>query len=166
MIFANLAAGSDVFLDANTLVYHFQPHPAFGLACRELLDRIALGEVSGYASSHIVSDVAHRLMTLEAIQRFGWPMAGIVTRLKNHPGELQQLSIFRQTIDQIPQLGIHVLPVTQNLVAEAGAISQQYGLLSGDALVVAVMREQGLTNLASHDADFDRAPGLVRYSPV
>jgi len=52
------------------------------------------------------------------------------------------------------------------LVSAAAAISQQHGLLSGDALVVAVMREHGIVNLASHDADFDRVPGLTRYAPA
>jgi predicted nucleic acid-binding protein len=33
-------------------------------------------------------------------------------------------------------------------------------------LKVAVMRQHGLTNLASEDADFDRDPGLTRYGPV
>jgi predicted nucleic acid-binding protein len=39
-------------------------------------------------------------------------------------------------------------------------------LLSNDALIVAVMRAQGLTNVASHDADFDRVPGITRYGPA
>ena len=32
MTFADLVAGDHVFLDANTLVYHFGPHPALGAA--------------------------------------------------------------------------------------------------------------------------------------
>ena len=55
---------------------------------------------------------------------------------------------------------------TAGLVSVAAAISQQHALLSGDALVVAVMREQGLAHLGSHDADFDRVPALTRYAPV
>ncbi len=43
---------------------------------------------------------------------------------------------------------------------------EQHALLSGDALVVAVMHERGFTHLASHDADFDRVPGLTRYAPA
>jgi len=39
-------------------------------------------------------------------------------------------------------------------------MSMQLGLLTEDALVVAVMRQQGLQALASHDSDFDRVPGL------
>jgi hypothetical protein len=39
MIFADLASGDSVFVDANTLIYHFGPHPAFGTACRQMLQR-------------------------------------------------------------------------------------------------------------------------------
>ena len=59
-----------------------------------------------------------------------------------------------------------VVPVTQTLVEAATSISQQYELLTGDALIVAVMQQQGLTNIASVDADFDRVTGLVRYAPA
>jgi predicted nucleic acid-binding protein len=45
-------------------------------------------------------------------------------------------------------------------------VSRQTGLLSNDALIVAVMRANGLTKLASEDADFDRVPGITRYAPV
>jgi predicted nucleic acid-binding protein len=51
------------------------------------------------------------------------------------------------------------------LIATAAAVSQQTGLLSNDSLIVAVMQANGLTNLASHDADFDRVPGITRYGP-
>jgi predicted nucleic acid-binding protein len=44
--------------------------------------------------------------------------------------------------------------------------SERHELLTGDALIVAVMQEHGLTNLASNDADFDRVPGLTRYAPA
>ena len=46
------------------------------------------------------------------------------------------------------------------------SLSQQYGLLTNDALTVAVMQANGLTKIASHDTDFDRVPGLTRYAPV
>jgi predicted nucleic acid-binding protein len=31
---------------------------------------------------------------------------------------------------------------------------------------VALMRANGLTHLASNDADFDRVPGITRFAPV
>jgi hypothetical protein len=36
MIFADLVNGDSVFLDANTLIYHFGPHPQFGPARHQL----------------------------------------------------------------------------------------------------------------------------------
>jgi predicted nucleic acid-binding protein len=39
-------------------------------------------------------------------------------------------------------------------------------LLTGDALIVAVMQQQGLSHLASLDSDFDRVPGITRYEPA
>jgi predicted nucleic acid-binding protein len=40
-----------------------------------------------------------------------------------------------------------------------------FELLSGDGLIVAVLQANGLTHLASQDADFDRVPGIIRYAP-
>ena len=48
------------------------------------------------------------------------------------------------------------------LVTRATTISRQCGLLSGDALIVADMREHGLTHPASHDADTARVVDLTR----
>ena len=50
-------------------------------------------------------------------------------------------------------------------VLNAAAISRQFGLLTNDALVVAIMQDQNIVALASHDGDFDRVPMITRYSP-
>jgi predicted nucleic acid-binding protein len=59
-----------------------------------------------------------------------------------------------------------VIPITLPLLEAATLASKQFELLNGDALVVAVMQAHGLTHLASNDADFDRVPGLTRYTPI
>ena len=166
MIFADIASGASLFVDANTLVYHFAADPLLGPACRQLLDRIKVRDIQGFSSTHVLSDLAHRMMTIEAMQVFGWPVAGIFRRLRRHPAEIQRLVLFRQAVEGVQRFGLQLVPVTPRLVSAAAEISQQHGLLSGDALVVAVMREHGLANLASNDADFDRVPGLVRYAPA
>jgi predicted nucleic acid-binding protein len=105
-------------------------------------------------------------MTLEAIARFGWPQTGIARRLRQHPAEVQQLQRYRQAFDEVPRLGIEVLSISPHLLAVAGAISQQTGLLTEDALIVALMQDEAIVGIASHDPDFDRVPGLTRYMPV
>lgn len=165
MIFADLAPGSDIFLDANVLLYHFTAHSQFGPACTDLLERIERDEVKGSTSTHVLSEVAHRMMGIEAWLRFGWDFAGIVRRLKKHPALVQQLTHFHQALREIPTYGVRVLGVQPNLLDTAAGVSQATGLLHNDALVVAVMQAHGVTRLASHDADFDRVPGITRYAP-
>jgi predicted nucleic acid-binding protein len=166
MTFAQVAPATAIFLDANTLIYHFSKEPLYGPACTQLIKRVELGDLSGFTSAHALADVAHRLMTLEAMSRNVWPQAALAARLKKHHSQIPPLSIYQQAIARIPLLGIQVLPITFPAVEAATLLSQQHELLTGDALVVGVMRQHGLTALASADADFDRVPGITRYAPV
>jgi hypothetical protein len=102
----------------------------------------------------------------QAVDRFGWPAPGIAARLRKHHSEIPKLNVHVQAIARIPLLGIQVPAVTPRYVEAATLISQKYELLTGDSLIVAVMQAQGLTNLASNDADFDRVSGLTRFAPV
>jgi predicted nucleic acid-binding protein len=163
--FADLPAGASVFLDANPLVYHFAPDPLFGPPCNQFIARAENNEILAVTSTHVLSEAAHHLMTIEASTVFGWT-SKVVERLRQQPAAIQRLAKFRQAIEKIAQLNIQVLTVPTDLIATAAAVSQQHGLLSNDALIVAIMQVNGLTNLASNDADFDRVPGITRYSPV
>lgn len=165
MTFADLPAGVSVCLDANPLVYHFAADAVFGPASNQLVTRIQNQEILAFSSTHVLSEVAHHLMTLEAATLMGWT-SKVVSRLKQQPAIVQQLTRFRQAIEDIPRLGIQVLTIPDDLVGGATAISQHTGLLRNDALIVAVMQQHGLTNLASNDDDFDRVPGIARYAPV
>lgn len=165
-VFNQLATGDAVFLDANTLVYHFEPHPVHGQTCSQLISRIDQQNLQGYTSTHVLSELAHRLMMVEASSLPGWTASKIKLRLRQHPAALANLTQFRRAIEAILQSRITVLTISPALVAAASLVSQQSGLLSNDALIVAVMREQGLANLASSDGDFDRVPGIRRYAPA
>ncbi len=101
-------------------------------------------------------------MSLEACATFAWPYAGIANRLKRHPAEISKLQRFRQALDQIFAIGMHILPVTPQDVLLAGDLSRQHGMLSGDGLIPAIMQGRSLTGLRSNDADFDRGPGFPR----
>lgn len=165
MTFATIPPHTRIFIDANILVYHASAEPSYGPACKQLVERVARAEIEAITSAHVLADVAHRLMTVEAMASLGWPAKGIATRLRHNPGAIQKLTLFRQAIDEIVQTGIHVVPIDVSLDTSATALSQHHGLLTGDALIVAVMQQQQLTAIASVDADFDRVPGLTRYSP-
>ncbi len=163
---AGIPAGAAVFLDANTFLYSFSNHPVLGPACTAFLERIDRNEVQGYTSADVLGEVAHRMMTIEACDVFGWPPQGIANRLRRHPAEVRRLNRYRHALDEVGNLRIQVLPVTGALVSRAADLCRQFGLLSADALIVAVMLDAGLSFLASNDADFDNVPGLTRYAPA
>lgn len=166
MTFLDLPRGSQAFLDANTLIYHFTNHPVFGAACSDLLERVEKSEIAAFASTHVVSELMHKLMTIEAVKQFGWTQGKVTLRLRQHPDAAKQLSEFRTALTELHNLSIQILPISASLLDDTAAINRQTGLLTNDALVVAVMQAHGLTNIASNDADFDRVPGIHRYAPL
>jgi predicted nucleic acid-binding protein len=101
MTFDAIAAGQSVFVDANVFLHYFTMHSRYGPACQKLLDRIENHEITGFTSASVLTEVVHRLMTIEACQRFGWPVKGIARRLRRHRAEVQQLTRSRQAIDEI-----------------------------------------------------------------
>src|SRR5438874_229047 len=135
MIFADLVVGDAIFLDANALVYHFTLDPIYGPACSQLLQHIENQEVRGFTSTHVLTEMAHRIMTIEAIAATGWPVAGIAPRLRRHPAQIQQLTGFRQAVERVLQSQIQVLTIPSLLIDTAATVSQQTGLLSNDALI-------------------------------
>jgi len=113
MTFTDLPAGESVFVDANTLIYHFTNHAKYGSACTTLVERIEHKEITGFTSSHCLADVAHRLMTLEAMNRLGWPPTRLAARLKKHRAKIPKLHLYQQATVKVGQLGIQVLPIAE-----------------------------------------------------
>ena len=105
-------------------------------------------------------------MTIEAAALLGRSLSGMANWLKRHPQEVKRLSRFRQAIDELAAVPIQILAATGSHVSLAADLSTQLGLLTNDALCVVVMRDNGLTHLASIDSDFDGVPGLTRYAPA
>jgi len=62
MIYADLPVGATVFLDASVFIHHFEPNALFGPPATEFLERIENQEIIGITTTHVLSEVAHRLM--------------------------------------------------------------------------------------------------------
>ncbi len=101
MTFADLTAGDSVFLDANTLVYHCTVDPVFGPACTDLLARIGRGEIAAFTSTHVLLEVCHRLMTLEAARHLGKPQGSMAKFLKTHLDDIHRLTNFRKAVEDL-----------------------------------------------------------------
>jgi len=60
---------------------------------------------------------------------------------------------------------VTVEPVNPGHFHAAQQLCARYGLLTNDALLIAVMQSLGLTDLASNDADLATVPGLTLWQP-
>lgn len=152
-------AGASIFLDANVLLYHvLEARPS----CALLLRRAKARDIRALTSIVVLSEVFHHLMLAEAVQRFRLDSSRAALNLLRR---LASLTTTRRLIKQVPALGVRVVPVRWRDLALAGELSQRYGLLTNDALIVATMSAYHLTHLATNDADFRRVPGLTLWSP-
>lgn len=166
MNFDTIPAGTSIFVDANIFVYAFANDLAFEAPCVAFLERVESRELKGFTAASVLSEFAHRLMTLEACETFGWSYRGIGQKLRRHPAQVGQLHRFREALDDIVATGMTVIPISERDVLRAGILSQQHGMLSNDALILASMESHQLKHLASNDADFDRVQWLTRYAPA
>jgi predicted nucleic acid-binding protein len=155
--------GEEIFVDANILIYHFS---GISSACRTFLQRCESRQVEAFTGVHILLEVAHRLMMLEALHTGLISGGQLARKLKEQPEIVKSLREYNRSIRQIPRLGIRVRAITLAIVRASEAVRVQEGLLTNDSITVALMRRLGLTALATYDADFERVGSLRVYQPA
>lgn len=160
----DLPQGVACFVDANILIYHFVDLGEISAVCSAFLARVVRSQVDAVSSTACLADAVHRVMGVEAQERFGLA-SGAVAWLQRHPERIRELSAFRDAARQIEALALRLLPADSRVIREAAELSAEHGLLTNDAVIVASMRRYGVTHLVTNDDDFDRLPGLTVWKP-
>jgi predicted nucleic acid-binding protein len=163
MSLADVRDGDRVFIDANIFLYHFGGR---SLECKALLERCARRALLGYTSTPILAEVLHRRMVAEAIAQGLVTARTAVRKLGETPEMVKQLTQYQADVSKIPHMHLTILPLTLDLVQTSAEVRTGEGLLTNDAFVIAFMREQGLTQLATANGDFDRVGGIAIYKPT
>ena len=156
-----VGSGQAVFVDANVFIYHLTGRSG---ACRGLLFRCEAGEVQGLTGAHVVLEVLHRLMMLEAVQRASVSPGNVARRLKERPEVVRVLGEYARHASRIPDMGIRMLPVDGGLVRASHEVRTRAGLLVHASISVAMMEQQGMKAIATQDKDFLRVDGLQVYT--
>ncbi len=163
MKLSQLPDGESIFLDANIFLYSAFDHPTFGGACRDFLTRVNQEEVHGYCSAFVLNEVFHKLMMSEIVDKFG-VQAGVANNLfKQRPEIISELCDVWDELDIINNINITIL--SGQIFPEFVDLSKKYRLLAMDFVHLAIMRRNGLTNLATNDADFKRVADLKIWKP-
>jgi predicted nucleic acid-binding protein len=75
------------------------------------------------------------------------------------------LSEFREAARELLSLSVRLLPLDATTLDAAADLSQPFGILTNDALIVTLLRHEGLVHLVTNDDDFDGLAGVTVWKP-
>jgi predicted nucleic acid-binding protein len=151
-----------ILLDANICLYAIRQKST---QCEQLLSRCAIGEVTGIMHCHILAEIMHQLMIAEA-RDYQWIKgSNPAKQLAGLPDRVRALRRYEELIRDILGMGLQIEPVVHEDFITSMEVQRQAGLLTNDALLVAVGERLRVTSIVSADQAFSRAPGIVLYSP-
>ena len=125
--------------------------------------RVDREEVHGYCSAFVLNEVFHKLMISEIVEKFGVQAKAASGLFKQRPEIIRELSDLWAEMDIITSINIKIL--NGQIFPEFVDLSKKYRLLAMDSAHLAVMRRNGLTNLATNDTDFSRVAELKIWKP-
>ncbi len=158
---SQLAASTDVFIDANIFVYGLSGQSA---QCQDFLERCAREELFGISLFEIVNEATHRFMLAEACSK------RLITsessgKLRKHFGVIAHLSDYWKETRRILNLNLLLLATNEVIIYNAQPERQAAGLLTNDSMIVACMRDYGIMALATNHGDFERVSGIDVFKP-
>lgn len=135
-------------------------------AAQTLFTRIQAGEIVAYTSALTFDELAYRLLLALIRDHYG---SSPLDRLRTDEANMIA-QFYPHVAPHLTQLqnfpNLTVLEVTTSDVEVMNNLILQYHLKPRDALHVAAMRKINCVDLISHDAGFDRIPGLQRYTLI
>jgi predicted nucleic acid-binding protein len=157
--------GTTVFVDANILHYAVIPTPPFSEHAYALMDRLSAGTITGVVSFQILADAQHKAMMSLLASQYGLPRPKLIGWAKQHPAEVKALAGLPEAVELLQSANVEILPLDNVLLIDASHIAVQHGLLTNDAIIVALMQRHGIVNIATNDDDFDCVPGITVWKP-
>lgn len=158
-----LPNGEDVLIDTNIFVYYLSN---LSPECKELLRRIARGELKAFVTTVIIAELLHRRMMAEAVMKGLISSGQPVKKLKAQPHLIQQLTDYITHVKMLLQLPLQVVEATATDVQSSHALRRAHGLFVNDSINLACALRLGITNIATHDADFNRVPNILVWEPT
>jgi predicted nucleic acid-binding protein len=157
---------SDVFIDANIFLYHIMRRPKFFQPCHNFFVGIESGTYNGFTSTLVINEVLHKLILAEATNTYGIRSEHYAANaLKQDPAKIRGLSQVWKTYSAIKNYPIIIHSCNESVLDIAVDLSNKYGLLISDATHLAVIKSEGISNIATNDTDFQRFNEIDVYKP-
>jgi len=156
--------GSDILIDANVFVYgltNVSPQ------CKNFLARCSREQIYGVTLFETIHEATHEFMRAEAKAKgFFTAQEKGAKYLSRHPETVRNLIDYWANTQRVLALNLIVLPGEEKIVLGAQRARTEAGLLTNDSVIVAAMREYGISRIATNDHAFDSVNGLAVFAPT
>ncbi|MCL7414922.1 MAG: type II toxin-antitoxin system VapC family toxin [ANME-2 cluster archaeon] len=152
---------NNIFIDANVFIYFFRLHPEYSQACQQFFSNLQNKKFKGFTNTFVIEEVLYILL-----------IRSIADDFNNHPIEVirDNPQVVRKYTDKLHK-AITIIFSMGNLSVLDTPVElffsmvekMEHGLLTRDALYLAVMDQNNIQNIASFDSDFDRVDQIMRW---
>jgi len=155
-----------IFIDANIFLYNSLKTPEFVKSCENFLRRIESGGINGVTSILVLNEVWFKPIVTGVVREYKVDPRKVAKFIKGNPKVLETFDRQRDIINGIEELpNLEIVDIPKDVLSPAKSYSKDYLLLTNDALHLAVMKQNNITNLASNDSDFERVDWINLYKP-
>lgn len=160
----DIPVGSLCVVDTNVLIYAEQ---GVSPQAQRFVRRCSSGELKAVLPQTVWQELAHKLMLAEAMMRGLISGGNPAARLAAKPEAVRGLTLHRAKLKSLLDLGFgfEACQLT-DLTERAFALQEQHGLLTNDAVVLAVAQRLKADALVSSDKAFQSVTVPVVYSPT
>ena len=163
MYINSLPANSRCLIDANILLYHIAGASS---DCKHFLERVASEEVQAWVTTIIIAEVLHRQMLIEAVVKGLVTPGKALSKLKAKPSLIGKLTDYITEIEKLLRLPLTIIEVTSPDIASSHKLRRSYGLFVNDSINLACANRLGISDVVTHDTDFNRVPKLNIWEPA
>jgi predicted nucleic acid-binding protein len=157
-----IPSGDVTVIDANIIIYAMQKA---SLECKRLLARCAEEDVTGILPLHVLSEVMHQVMIAEARDN-GWIKGpNPAKQLSEQPDKVRRLVRYEGIVRDVLGIGLVAEPLQREDFISALKVQRDTGLLTNDALIVAVAQRLRANSISSADRSFGKVQGMLHYAP-
>lgn len=146
----SLQKGSEVIIDANIFIYAMRQQSK---QCKTLLLRCANNELNGFLPVHVLAEIMHKLMISEARDNDWIHGSNPARQLSERPDIAKKLFRYENLIKDLFAINLNIVSLEQEDFLTAMRIQRETGLLTNDALLIAVADRLRIQAIASADKD-------------
>ncbi len=151
-------------VDTNVLLYAEQ---GVSSQAQRLIRRCASGELKGVLPQTVWQELTHKLMLAEAMMRGLTSGGNPAAKLAAKPDAIRGLTLYRAKVQSLLELGFGFEPCQLgDLTDRVFGLQQKYGLLTNDAMVLAVALRLKANALVSSDKAFRDIKEPDVYAPT